>query len=97
MRDIGAPIQGQQVEHTDEVHQYGYAGFCRVTHYTGQVDRDQYKIFIGDTVVFLTTGRFDSSQGVVSGYTTTHAIATDYKNREIKRASHNVRVDRQSK
>ena len=66
-------------------------------HYTGQVDRDQHKIFIGDTVDFLTTGRFDSSQGVVSGYTTTHVIATDYKNREIKRASHNVRVDRQSK
>ena len=65
---------------------------AELRHSTGHVDRYNNRICIGDTVEFLTSGRYDSKQGLVSGYTKDKVIATDYKEREIKRAAHNVRV-----
>ena len=61
-------------------------------HPTGHVDRYNNSIFIGDTVEFMTSGRYDSKRGLVSGYTNDKVISTYYKGREIKRAPHNVVV-----
>ena len=38
-------------------------------HFTGHLDHYKKLIYIGDTVKFRTRGKFDSSQGKVSGYT----------------------------
>ena len=62
-------------------------------HYTGHDDKFGTRIYVGDKVVFLTKGRYDSEEGIVSGYTKDRVLATDYKNREIPRAAHNVRVE----
>ena len=61
-------------------------------HFTGHFDRFGKKVYVGDRVGFLTTGKFDSSEGHVSGYTRTRIFATDYCNREIPRASKNVKI-----
>ena len=64
-------------------------------HSTGHKDRTGKDIYIGDTVKFVTSGKYDSSQGTVSGYSKTRVLSTDYKNREIPRAPHNlIIVDR---
>ena len=62
-------------------------------HYTGHDDKFGARIHIGDKVVFLTKGRYDSEEGIVSGYTKTRVLPTDYRNREIPRAPHNIRVE----
>lgn len=61
-------------------------------HFTGHLDYYKKRIYIGDTVKFRTRGKFDSSQGKVSGYTKVRVIATDHKEREIPRAPHNVEL-----
>jgi len=62
-------------------------------HYTGHDDKFGTRIHIEDKVVFLTKGRYDSEEGIVSGYTKTRVLATDYRDMEIPRAPHNVRVE----
>ena len=59
-------------------------------HWTGHMDKYKRKIFIGDKVKFLTSGKFSSTEGVVSGYTKSRVTATDKKNNEIPRAPHNL-------
>ncbi len=61
-------------------------------HFTGLRDRYGEKIFIGDTVKFLTYGKYNSTQGIVTGFSSGKVIARDYQQRDIKRSSHNVRV-----
>jgi len=61
-------------------------------HFTGHLDIDKRRIYIGDTIEFITSGRYDSTEGVVSGFTKIQVVSEDYKKREIKRAPHNVRV-----
>ena len=61
-------------------------------HFTGHTDSCRKKIFIGDRVKFLTSGKFDSTEGHVSGYTRSRIFATDYLNREIPRAAKNVKI-----
>ena len=65
---------------------------AELRHFTGHLDRNKTKIYLGDTIKFITSGRYDSTQGIVSGYTKIQVVSEDYKNREIKRAPHNVRV-----
>ena len=48
--------------------------------YTDYKDCVGKKIFIGDTVKFLTKGRFDSTTGKVTGYSRTRVLSEDYKN-----------------
>ena len=55
-------------------------------------DRNSNVIYIGCVVRFLTKGRFDSTEGVVTEYNKSRVIAEDYKGRPIKRASRSVRV-----
>ena len=55
-------------------------------------DRDDNVIYIGCVVRFLTKGRFDSTEGVVTEYNKSRVIAEDYKASPIERASRNVRV-----
>ena len=55
-------------------------------------DRNSNVIYIGCVVRFLTKGRFDSTEGVVTEYNKSRVIAEDYKERPIEIASRNVRV-----
>ena len=61
-------------------------------HFTGLRDRYGDKVFIGDTVKFLTYGKYDSTQGIFTGFSREQVISRDYKQREIKRSAHNVSV-----
>ena len=61
-------------------------------HSTGHKDRNGSEIYIGDKVKFVTSGKYDSSQGTVSGYSKKRVLSTDYKGREIPRAPHNILV-----
>ena len=59
---------------------------------TGHKDKSGRNIFLGDTVKFITSGRYDSAQGTVTGFSKSRVLSTDYKNREIPRAPHNLLV-----
>ena len=59
-------------------------------HWTGHKDKRKRNIYIGDKVRFLTSGKFTSTEGVVSGYTKSRVTSIDKKNNEIHRAPHNL-------
>jgi len=65
-------------------------GETRQRHFTGHVDRQKRRIHLGDHVEFITSGRYDSTEGIVNGFTSTRVYSTDYKNREIPRAPNNL-------
>ena len=58
------------------------------------LDRYDSPIAIGDRVVFLTKGKFPSTEGIVSRFSKNRerVFATDSEGREIPRAPRNVRV-----
>ena len=61
-------------------------------HGTGHRDKHKKKIYIGDTVKYLTSGKYSSTQGVFSGYSKSRVTSTDDKNNEIPRAPHNLHL-----
>ena len=56
---------------------------CKTTSPTGEVDSLGNKIFLGDRVKFLTKGKNKSTCGIVRGFTSTHRINCEDKNRRI--------------
>jgi chaperonin cofactor prefoldin len=54
-------------------------------------DRDGKPINIGDTVIFLTKGKFQSSRGTVTKTNKYRVTAKDKRGRSISRAPHNLR------
>ena len=61
-------------------------------HWTGHKDKHKRKIYIGDKVKFLTSGKYLSTEGVVSGYTKYRVTAIDSKKNEIPREPHNLLI-----
>ena len=54
-------------------------------------DRDGSTINIGDTVFFITKGKYQSSQGTVTRINTFRVTAKDKRGNSISRAPHNLR------
>ena len=65
-------------------------GVSSPRHWTGHRDKHKRKIYIGDTVKYLTSGKYSSTQGVVSGFSKSRVTSTDDNNNEIPRAPHNL-------
>ena len=57
-----------------------------------KVDRYGTEIVIGCQVRFLTTGKYDSTEGVVIRLKNTRVVTKDPQDRTIARAYHNVRI-----
>ena len=55
------------------------------------LDRDGSLINIGDTVIFLTKGRFHSTKGTVTKINEYRVTAKDRRGTSISRAPHNLR------
>ena len=55
-------------------------------------DTDGNIINIGDTVIFLTKGKFNSSKGIVTKINEFRVTAKDQRGRAISRAPHNLRL-----
>ena len=60
--------------------------------FTGHLDRNGVRIHIGDKVLFLTSGKYDSTTGVVSSSNNNRVFTLDDEGRTITRAPHNLSV-----
>ena len=58
---------------------------------TEVLDRDGSQINIGDTVIFLTKGKFNTTKGTVTKINEYRVTAKDRKGTSISRAPHNLR------
>ena len=58
---------------------------------TEVLDRDGSQINIGDTVIFLTKGKFHTTKGTVTKINKYRVTAKDRKGTSISRAPHNLR------
>ena len=56
------------------------------------VDRDGTEIGFGDTVYFLTRGKYDSTEGIVNSSNVDRVFSKDYCGRLIARAPNNLRI-----
>ena len=78
----------QRLEDQEEAERVASAEPERVT------DRDGSTICIGDTILFLTKGRFKSTEGIINRFSkgNERVFAIDSDGQEIPRAPRNVRL-----